>query len=761
MKKILLFLIIANFFLSGYATILAVNIPTIRNLTNQSIDNQLFIPILFPDFQSNWVRSLPEGQEITMNGFDYLNTPGCPSLPVKNILLALPPQTTLISLDLHIDGKVQLPGVYQILPASPPISYDNCIGGHDPKEKNLELYNSNDAYPSDPMTIQGGGSLWQYQYVSISLCPFIYYPRSGELFYSTNAEITLHYIQDQPPGDKQLNVDSKTDLLAKTLFMNYDQIKQYYHPLESFPRTMSDDVDYVIITTEDLVDAVTQSNFIVWKNALGYNFKIVTTTDPDIADQHGMDLAEKIRNFLRSSYLELGIQYVLFVGDYQTVPMRYCYPDPSNHRNTAGTPGGTGGEVPTDYYYSDLSNPDETSWDADGDGYYGEYGQDHPDFLPEVYVGRIPVNEPSKITYSLNKIVRFEQDTGEWKHHALAPGAFFYFSNETALNTGPMDGARIGAAIADDFMTNWTVSRYTEQEGIESSEYPGATLNEEAWTQDWKDNRYAIVNWAAHGWSDLIARKIWSSDDGDNIPEANEMTWPTMLSTSSNLDDDYPSIVTSISCYVGYPEQNAWGNLAIDLLTLPGYGASVGVISSARTPYGSLDWPTDLGGSDSIMYEFNNNLINRSQTVGEAFYRSKFFCNLHYAWASSEEYLDLYTFNLFGDPSLMFEGKEGNVPRITITKPDTALYILNHKIINCDVPYIFGTIDVEVNASDEGNGIAYVQYLVNGELLGNVTTAPYVWRWTQRTSGKQILTVRGYNATGSFASDEIIVRKFF
>ena len=192
------------------------------------------------------------------------------------------------------------------------------------------------------------------------------------------------------------------------------------------------------------------------------------------------------------------------------------------------------------------------------------------------------------------------------------------------------------------------------------------------------------------------------------------MIWPTMLSLSSNLDDDCPSIVTSISCYVGYPEPNNWGNLAIDLLTLPGYGASVGVISSARTPYGSLNWPTDLGGSDSIIYEFNNNLINRSQTVGEAFYRSKFFCNLHYAWTSTEEYLDLYTFNLFGDPSLTLEGKQGSIPRITITTPDTALYIFNHKILECDVPFIVGAIDIEVDASDEEDGIAYVQFLVDG-----------------------------------------------
>jgi hypothetical protein len=760
MKKLLLFVIIANVLLSGYGTILAGNTSTRIHQTSQPDDDQLAIPVSFPEFQSDWIQTLPGGERIVISGFDSLTTPGCPTLPIKTLLLALPPQATLLSVDIQMENQIQLPGSHQILPASSPIPYDKNRTVENPKGKNAEIYISNDAYPIEPLIIKNTGSFWQYPYVSLSICPFVYYPASEDLFYSTSAVVTLYYRQERPINNQCIG-EIRADVCAETLFSNYNQIKHYYLQIESSPSTMSEDAGYMIITTDDLVDAVTNSNFIVWKNALGYNIRIINTTDSDIVNQPGQDLAEKIRNYLRASYLDLGIQYVLLVGDYQTVPMRYCYPDPSNHQNTAGTPGGTGGEVPTDYYYADLSYSDETSWDADGDGYYGEYGQDHPDFLPEVYVGRIPVDEPSFVTYTLNKIVTFEQDTGEWKHHALAPGAFFYFSNETAPQTGPMDGTRIGAVIADDLMENWTVSRYTEQEGIEVSEYPGEPLTEAAWTKDWKDNQYAIVNWGAHGWSDLIARKVWSSDDGDHIPEANEMTWPTMLSTSSDLDDDYPSIVTSISCYVGYPEPNAWGNLGIDLLTLPVSGAAVGVISSARTPFGNIDWPTDLGGSDSIIYEFNNNIINRSQTVGEAFYQSKFYCNLHYGWTSYAEYIDLYTFNLYGDPSLMFEGKEGDVPHITIIKPDAALYVLNHRIIDCAVPFIIGAIDVEINTSDEGSGIEYVQFYINGELQGNITSAPFTWRWTQRTFGKQTLTVRAYNATGSSACDEIILRKFF
>jgi len=755
MKKSLLYGIIINVLLTGQGLVMAFSVPT---MDAQSVENTLVFSVSFPAFDHEWIISTPRGSSIRIPGYDHLTTPGCPALPAQLLLVVLPPQASFVSLDAVIRGQEKLSGVCDVPPASPPVPFDGSCCSYDamdvcPDESSL-------MFPAEQVQVQGSGMFQQYPYVSLVVCPFQFSPISGELWYSPMVDITVRYQPGAPKGTS-VPVSTKASQTAASLFLNYDQVSACYPVRPPSPVSRNETVDYLIITTDELIDAITASNFLLWKHVVGYSPQVLSVTDPSIADQPGDDLAEKIRSYLRESYDALGLQYVLFVGDSQDVPMRYCYPNPANHQNTAGTVGGTGGEVPTDTYYADLSSADEVSWDADADGFYGEYGQDHPDFSAEVSVGRIPISDPSRVTYALNKIVSFEQDTGAWKHHALAPGAFFYFSNETAPNTGPMDGARTGAVIADDFMGNWTVSRYTEQDGLETSLYPGAALTEAAWTQEWKTNQYAIVNWAAHGWSNLIARKVWSSDDGDHIPEANEMSWPTMLRTTSDLDDDYPSIVTAISCYVGYPEQNSYGNLGIDLLTLPGFGAAVGVISSARTPYGNLDWPTDLGGSDSIIYEFNNNLINRSMSIGDALFTSKFFCTTQYGWNSYEEYIDLYTFNLYGDPSMSLEGKEGNIPFVSITRPENGVYLFNRMVLAWDKPLIIGAVDVEVTASDLESGIAYVQFLIDGEVFGNVSAEPYTWRWTQRSFGKHTLSVRAYNATGSFAVDELLVKKFF
>jgi len=408
---------------------------------------------------------------------------------------------------------------------------------------------------------------------------------------------------------------------------------------------------YLILTTESIANAVRSSNFMSWKQSVGYTIRFVNITDSIIQNQPGNDLQEQIRNFLREYYSLWNIHFLLIIGDINTVPMRYCYPNPENHEFDIFD--FTSGEVPTDYYYADLSSSDEESWDLDGDGFYGEYTQDQPDFVAEIYVGRIPINDISNIQYTLNKIVEYEEDTGSWKHNALHAGAFFYFSNEIQDDDG-MDGAVLSYYIENDLMDGWVISHYSEQQGLEKSIYDWPPLNENSFISDWQNNKYSIVNWQGHGWTDKVARKVWTHDDGDNIPEGSEISWPNFITRSSNLDDDYPSIVTAVSCYVGCPEENPYtqGNLGIDLLTDPSFGAAVAVVASARSPYGSEDWPETPGGSDHIIYEFNKNVIMKEETVAEALYHSKYYCTTNYGWDHYAEYIDLFTFNLFGDPSM-------------------------------------------------------------------------------------------------------------
>ena len=305
------------------------------------------------------------GQRIEIDGFNYLNVPGKPLIPSKNVMIALPPGAQVRFTDVKLIDMKQLPGTFKIMPSPQILPLDDVDEKYVYQEEWQENYDltyfSDKAYPYQSGKLTGFGTLRKYSYVSVSIYPFRYHPQSGRLYYYESAEVVIQYEIYSIDNAEEMKWDTLADEQASDLFVNYNKINDLYQPNK--PRPLSDSYDYVIITTNDLSDAITSSDFIIWKTALGYDVKIIYISDDEITSQSGVDLAEQIRNFLREYYLEWGIQYVLFVGDYETVPMRYCYPNPNNHQNTAGTPGGSGGEVPTDYYYADLSSSDEDSWD--------------------------------------------------------------------------------------------------------------------------------------------------------------------------------------------------------------------------------------------------------------------------------------------------------------------------------------------------------------------------------------------------------------
>jgi len=456
---------------------------------------------------------------------------------------------------------------------------------------------------------------------------------------------------------EQLLADRVADERAQQLFVNYRELAGEYASSEiETPR--DGPYDYVIITTGDLIGSVISSTFPAWKTELGHSLKIVLTTAPEIANQPGYDLEEQIRNFLREYYGPWGIEYVLLVGDYATVPMRICYPDPSFHVYDPSDPGLIAPGTPTDQYYADLSYPDSESWDLDGDGYLGEYGEDLPDFLPEVYVGRIPVNDTGRITHTLDKAVTFEQDDGSWKKNVLHPTSILFFENQDYSGYPFIDGAAVIDSIETGLMDGWNITHMSEQYGLVTSLFPWPAVSAGAFSDHWRDGQHAVVNWSGHGWSYDVCRTVWEWDDGDGVPErANgELVNISLVNVGLDIDDDHPSVVFAISCNVGYPEPNAWGNLGIDLATEPGWGAAVGMVSASRPSAISADWRNSPGGAEQICFDFNRYLVSEGKSVGVALYDGKYDATTIYGWDHLLEYADVYNVNLYGDPSLRVAG---------------------------------------------------------------------------------------------------------
>lgn len=624
------------------------------------------------------IVELEDGQQtIQMEDFGYLLDPGKPLLPAKVFMIALPPGAEVLNAAITGMSPIELPGTYRIEPAPPIVPSDNrrelvkrLI--REWKENYDATYSSDQIYPEKVGEYLGPGGLRKYTFAKISFFPFAFRPVSGKLVYYPSAIVSIDYTLPLSDNSKALEVgrllsDTLGDDRASRLLVNFSQASRWYAP-EKRDEVQNTTYDYVIITTPELEDAV--EPLMKWKQGIGFSVKVITIAWID-ENYTGFDMAEMIRNFLKDKYpaSEWGIQYVLIVGDISDIPMRYCFPDPDNHVFTPDDlydNAYISGEVPTDYYYADLTG----NWDSDGDGYYGEFRQDEEvDFVSEVWIGRIPLSDWLTVNNICKKIALFESDVGSWKNNALLLGAITFYNFEDG---DPHYSKTDEAGVMEDMKTflleGWNCTRMYEKDGLDPSSFTCETpLTQDNVVSYWSTNQYGIVTWSSHGWVNNAARVVWEQDNGNGFPEWAEDElhgYPFIENANTaSLDDDYPSIVFGSACMNSYPEVD---NLGTRLLER-GSSSIVAATRAVAGPFGRQH--KDVGGNISCNYYFFHYLISEENKVGEALFNSKNYYHDHFLSSGFWDYQNLYANCLYGDPALVREG---------IPKDSQSLTILNN-----------------------------------------------------------------------------------
>lgn len=613
------------------------------------------------------IRTLSNGvSEIEIPDYSLLGRPGKPNLPCRILFIALPPGAEVNSVE--VIGERREIGSYRIEPALPILPMMNRPEIIEKRIREFErikeeAYASNELYPELLGELISEGSLRKYRFAVIALYPFAYRAKSQRLYYAKEILLKISYTQNLELIDSSLLSDISADKEASELFYNWNQARKWYSS-----KNPKEAEGYLIITTSSLVSVVDILKD--WKTQLGYDVEVVTKEwiDKNIS---GLDLPQKIRNYLRSRLSD--IAYVLIVGSDNLIPMRRCCPwtnDPDGPYDwDLMSP------IPTDFYYTDLSSPDSLSWDRDGDTLYGERGDDRPDFVADVGLGRIPFDDPATISHIFEKIKSFEKDRNfAYKKSSLLAASIIYYKNENGWGLPEIDGATLMEKLIEDNIVESTyATTLYEKEGLAPSKYDC----------DYPDSRENILSHFKgkglfiefhHGLAETFYRHIWAEDDGDSVPEYTEISSPPALESSdaSKLDDNYPAIVFLGSCLNGYPENI--NNLGASLLDR----GSVGTISSSRITYGIFGWdnPRD-GGIQSYTYYFFESLLKDTSTtqgiVGLALNRGRDLYmkqGLGYRIGPTG-YATAYDFNLYGDPSLYHFGHP-SFPGITersITSP--------------------------------------------------------------------------------------------
>lgn len=637
------------------------------------------------------------GRSIWIQGYSSLGVSGCPDLPMASFWVVLPPDIEPKSLSLSIlKQKTQGIGVPLDLEPAPPLGTAEN-GDIVPVEektgqtnRDITVYSTDALFPSSPVQMGRISRLNAVHLVRITFIPIRYNPVIRTAEWTRQVQFQLSFESGGISTASAVNQRSEVLSTLSDPVLNQEAVDQWYSigaskAYDTGPVSTSGD-GYAIITTDavktalyDPVSGVLRA-FADHKTLLGYAVYLVTesqavthgsgATEAGFGADTGQQRAVNIRTWLAANHGAGGknIKYVLLIGN----------PDPDDPTTGADSFGdlpmlmsATGyaayginiPTIPTDYFFAELSG----NWDLDGDGLYAEFTGDNGsggvEFLPEVYVGRIPFSDTGTIGSILQKTMDYEtvffsesdNSALAWRKKALLPMSILNFG--TSMWWGcPGDGsehtdeAYLGRSSEIHLLhpNGFDTLMMTEQDGQSVSALPGDGRMAEGIDTFWnQSDPYGIVMWSVHGSSWYVSRKYRPVTE--DCPRFDTVF---TASDTNDLNDDYPAFLVSTSCNIGYPEYS--GNLAHKAME---NGAVTAVAGTRTLLYVEGDFsgaynnflPIAIGSRDlrATAYYYTQG-ISSDLPAGDALFIAKQakYINDQAAWVNN------FGMNLYGDPSL-------------------------------------------------------------------------------------------------------------
>ncbi|HUU56944.1 MAG TPA: C25 family cysteine peptidase, partial [bacterium] len=324
--------------------------------------------------------------------------PGKPALPGVPVTVSLPPGTEIESVEVSYGEPVVLPGTYRVMPVQAPTPWSSEKGIVTAAD--AAAYSSAEPFPGKLAYAFESGNMAGYGVGSVLLAPVQYVPATGKLmvYPVIDFDVRVRRAGGEPANPKvRLEwIDRNIrESLAATVVNPWEIRSPSGVRLISGREALDADVyPYLIVTNEAMKEKA--DVLAAWKTKKGLKAAVVTTEDIE-SGYTGRDTAEKIRNCIKDYYSTYGTQFVCICGTDAVVPVRKVY-DPQY--NVAE------GDylVPTDNYYGCLDG----DFNADGDGYWGEYPDDDVDWDYDVYVGRIHVSSAAALEEVVDKTLCYE-----------------------------------------------------------------------------------------------------------------------------------------------------------------------------------------------------------------------------------------------------------------------------------------------------------------------------------------------------------------
>ncbi len=575
---------------------------------------------------------------VELEDANHLNEAGTPDLPIRYVSFIIPngQMVDYITITNSVSQSFTLTNF--VYPVQQP-TY-TCSGCPPPvfATPSMPIYSSANPWPSDMVNLISQGYFdGSNNVITIAICPFQYYPNDSRLdfFTSISVNITLKSSTNTGITRKRLSKDQQlyNDILAKLVKNTQDISSFMVSPIletEIEGTASLPCYEYVIITPNAFSSSF--NPFIEWKKKKGINIGIVTiedilsnyTGDMLFPGDEILDDAGKLRQYLSEAY-QNGTVYALLAGDATYVPIRFGWSSPSS--------------IPTDLYFADFNG----NWNVDHDNLYGEFGNDSPDYIPEIFVGRLLCSSAQDVTNWVQKLLVYEKNPGNGDLSYLTESFMFQADH---LQQGDQ---------ATKVSQHLTMFNHTIWGELPSAISPDPTFPKGAdIIAEVNTNHYGLMSWFGHGGSGgqnsgvttlssgLNSQPYWKLDAED----AYEF-WDVQPETGDGLDNltntNFPFIIYAISCDINpFDITKSQGNSGArncgESFTVNNLGGGIAFLGNTR-----FGWVS----SSYLLFEKFCDLVSQSSTLPS-------FSHLGVAELTAQAqfhhtYLS-YSHNLIGDP---------------------------------------------------------------------------------------------------------------
>ena len=371
MNKFCLFIII---FISVYTNIYAqtwipltdepnIQAPQIE-IIESNANNYSFRVSIHGVYDNTITESQIQYHSLSVEGFQTMGNIGEPAFPIITQLIAIPhgkDYTVTIS-----DTVWQDISIGDIYPFQSPMTEDEINSDFDISP---EIYSSVSYFP-DLVNYSELSFFKGVKNVTLSVCPFKYYPVSDQLSILKDFTVTVSF-EETDDAINSTNPIAETDLYIN-LFDNYndDLIDTYTTTTIANSRSLSSGKkDLLIIGSDEmLLESDILAKFCKWKAFKGIDCEIVSTSTTG-------STINAIKSYIKNCY-QNGIKNVLFIGDYDAIPqLTYTF----NYKT-----------IRSDYWYGCL---DENN-----------------DYQSEIGIGRFCTNNLAELTNMINKTIEYEKN---------------------------------------------------------------------------------------------------------------------------------------------------------------------------------------------------------------------------------------------------------------------------------------------------------------------------------------------------------------